>query len=349
MVTRPGPLPDSLGEGFSVRAAVREGVTPGRLRGTDLAVPFRGTRLRSTPHVSPTSDPHAYAHEAEVLRAEIIRRAYAYRSIAPRHAFFCCVTAAVLWGLPLPNRVLRAGSSVSRRADANLNDPVPPFIDVGVVAPHRATRTQGTRGHQLTAQLIRVRATRGTQLTDPATTWVLLAAHLSVEELIILGDAIVHEPRARGMRRGAPGSGLGTLKQLEAALNAGRRIGGTKARAALARIRVGSASPPETLTRLALVDAGLPEPALDVDVFAADGRAIGYTELAYVAQRILIEYEGDHHRTDRHQWDRDIEKHAACVEAGWTVIRLTSRHLRPSPAPAVARIRAALMAAGWRP
>ena len=53
MVTRPGPLPDSLGEGFSVRAALREGVTPGRLRGTDLAVPFRGTRLRSTNHVLP--------------------------------------------------------------------------------------------------------------------------------------------------------------------------------------------------------------------------------------------------------------------------------------------------------
>lgn len=122
-----------------------------------------------------------------------------------------------------------------------------------------------------------------------------------------------------------------------------------KLREALPQIRVGSASPPETELRLAVLRAGLPEPALDVDVLDEHGSVIGYTELAYPRWMILIEFEGDHHRTSRAQWDRDIEKHARCVALGWTVLRHTARHVRPTPIAAVTGIRDALLRAGWRP
>ncbi|WP_295818485.1 hypothetical protein [uncultured Microbacterium sp.] len=36
------------------------------------------------------------------------------------------------------------------------------------------------------------------------------------------------------------------------------------------------------------------------------------------------------------QWQRDIEKHAACVAAGWEVVRLTAADLRRDAAPAAA-------------
>ena len=92
----------------------------------------------------------------------------------------------------------------------------------------------------------------------------------------------------------------------------------------------------------------MPEPTLDFDVIASDGTAIGFTELAYPEYRLLIEYEGDHHRTDREQWQRDVDKHAACVDEGWQVLRLTSKHLYPSTEPAVDRVFTALVRGGWR-
>lgn len=355
----PRPLPASLGEGFSVRQAADAGVTRRRLRGSDLEAPLRGVRLR--PRAKRTADdvPDAggRAPEAAELRAEILRRARAYATIAPPHALFTRVTAAIAWGLPLPLRVLRRFAAMrspatdpegrrTPRPDATTARE-PRELDVGVPVPHRASKASGIRGHQLKIAPGDVRSANGLTVTSPAMTWALLAPELSVDELIELGDAIVRIPRAMGMRRGDPASALASIADLEATTAGGRRHGATKLREALPQIRVGSASPPETRVRLACVRAGLPEPALDVDVFDAEGHAIGYTELAYIDERILIEYEGDHHRTDRAQWYRDIEKHAAAVAAGWNVIRLTAKDAYPSTDPAVAKIRAALLREGW--
>lgn len=268
-----------------------------------------------------------------------MRHAQIFALIAPPDWFFSHVTAAVIWGLPLPMRLLRA-----------VFDPAEPRgLDVAAFAPRRAPRASGVRGHELQSRLTHVRTHKGLRVASPSTTWVLLAPMLQVDELIGLGDALVRVPRRRGMERGTSADALATIDQLADAIHAGRRIGASKLRDALPHVRVGSASTGETRVRVALQRAGLPEPALDIDVFARDGTPIGYTELAYPDHRLLIEYEGDHHRLDRTQWDRDIEKHAECVAAGWTVIRLTARHAYPSPAPAVHRVREALIRAGWRP
>jgi hypothetical protein len=119
------------------------------------------------------------------------------------------------------------------------------------------------------------------------------------------------------MHRGTPADALAARDDLVEAMEAGRRVGAARLRAALGLIRVGAASPPETRIRLACVRRQLPEPLLDVDVFGVDGRPIGFTELAFPDHGVLVEYEGDHHRRSPKQWQRDIEKHAACVAAGW--------------------------------
>ena len=334
----PNPLPASLPAVFTVGAAERAGVSRGRLQARDLEAPFRGVRVRVAPRPTASAieadDVSPRAREGRRLRAEILARVAAYAPIMPAGAFFSHATAAVLWDLPLPLRVLR---DTARE------------IDVAVHDARRGMKAAGVRGHQLRASMTPVRDRRGIRLTSPATTWALLGSLLGVDELVEVGDAIVHIPRARGMRRGVAEDALATPGQLGLALAAGRRIGADRLREALPLVRVGSASPGETRLRLALVRAGLPEPDLDVDVFAEDGTAIGFTELAYVRHRVLIEYEGDHHRTDRTQWDRDIDKHAACVDAGWDLVRITARHLLDRGGVAAARVRAALIRAGWRP
>lgn len=348
---QPQPLPDSLGASFSVSEAKRAGVSARRLRHPGLDAPFWGVRARastSTPEDDPVFDESPLAEEARLLTAAVRRLACAFAANAGEGCFFSHITAAVLWKLPVPVRELRKavqlgdGQGEPGRSAAH-------GIDVAVLAPRRAPKGAGVNGHELAPYLTALRTVDGLRVTSPATTWAMLAPLLTVDELVRVGDAIVRIPRRRGMQRGDESDALGTREQLEAAMNAGRRHGVGRLRAALPMIRVGSASPGETDLRLACIRAGLPEPQLDIDVMDRSGVAIGYTELAYPAWRVLIEYEGDHHRTDRAQWLRDIDKHAACIDAGWTVIRLTSRHVYPTGFAAVTRIREALFRAGWRP
>lgn len=346
----PAPLPDRLGDAFSVRSARAAGVSVRRLRHQTLDAPFRGTRTRS-----PATDDQAekarddesrWAAEARRLTKEIALQARALSQVAPATHFFCHVTAAVLWGLPVPLRLLRAALLPTVRNGVE----VPARgIDVGVMAPGRAARTKGTRGYRLSSAMANVAAVKGLRVSDPASTWALLASELTVDELIELGDAIVNIPRRRGMIRGTEADALATMDELATAANTPYRRHAGKLRAALAEVRVGSASVAETRIRRDSTRSGLPAPELDYDVFALNGIAIGFTELAYPEYHLLIEYEGDHHRTDRDQWQRDVDKHRACAEAGWEVLRLTAKDVFPTTKPAIAFIRSALIRAGWRP
>ena len=62
--------------------------------------------------------------------------------------------------------------------------------------------------------------------------------------------------------------------------------------------------------------------------------------------KVIIEYEGDQHRTDRYQWNRDIERQEDFARGGWVLIRVTADRLR-WPREVVLRVFAALRAAGY--
>lgn len=196
--------------------------------------------------------------------------------------------------------------------------------------------------------LVTIQQKDGLAVASPASTWAMLAGELSVRELVIIGDAIVRVPRD-DWGAAHPEAALATTEQLRDAIAAGPRRGIRKLRQAIELVRVGSASPLETEYRLDADAAGLPDPELDVEIFDADGRRIGITEVVYRRYRVLVEIEGDHHRTSRRQWERDIEKYAAYVAAGWEVVRLTSSHIRGRRPRAVEIVRAALVRHGWRP
>ena len=219
-------------------------------------------------------------------------------------------------------------------------------LEVGVVAPRRAPRRRGIRGVKVDAALVAVRTHAGLPVASPASTWAMLGAALSVRDLVRVGDAIVRVPRdARGVPM--PHERLATVAQLEAALRAGRRRGAGRLREALALVRVGSSSPLETDFRIDAAAAGLPEPELDVEVRDRRGRLLGISEIVYSRFRTVVEVEGDHHRTSRAQWARDIEKYAAYVAEGWEVVRLTSLHIRGRDPRAVGIVAAVLRRHGW--
>ncbi len=78
-----------------------------------------------------------------------------------------------------------------------------------------------------------------------------------------------------------------------------------------------------------------------------DRGPIGRVDLVYLAFKIIIEYEGDQHRTDRAQWNRDIDRHEDFARDHWTLIRVTSERLR-WPRQVVRTVFAALRSAGYR-
>ncbi len=69
--------------------------------------------------------------------------------------------------------------------------------------------------------------------------------------------------------------------------------------AVLVRERVDSFR--ETDLRLWLVLAGLPEPEVNIDVFADDGTWLARGDLVLQQYRLVVEHEGWHHERDAEQ------------------------------------------------
>jgi hypothetical protein len=92
-------------------------------------------------------------------------------------------------------------------------------------------------------------------------------------------------------------------------------------RTALPLVDAGAASPKETWLRLLLIDAGYPTPETQLPVYDADG-LIGVVDMGWEALRVAVEYDGDHHRSNRRQYVRDQRRMRRLEAAGWIVIRV---------------------------
>lgn len=263
--------------------------------------------------------------------ADALQCAHEYALRMPEHEFFSHQTAALLWRAPLPPN---AGMS---RSGGDVRE----LLHVSVLAPHRLPRGAGVRGHEAQPATSRVviHPESGLRVASPATTWAMLGAVLRHPyDVIAVGDHMIRVPRMPGGFPKTLPPALAAPAHLEAALMSGRRVGKPALRAALPRLRTGSSSRPETWMRVTIVDGGLPEPEIDVDVYAPDGRFIGCVDGAYIDLKIALEYEGDHHRTDPVTWNRDIQKHDDLVAHGWRVIRVTREMLFVHPEELVRRV-----------
>lgn len=339
MPNRPTPLPASLALTFRCDEALAAGASRRRLRAGDLIAPHRGVRIRRDGDhlVAHPDEPGALA--AAVQRA-VATRARAYAAVMPEGAFVAGRSAVAVYGLPLERLAGEAfaGERLLTGDEA---------LTVATWKPMRAPRARGVAGMQLAPSLTRVRIVGGLAVTSPASTWAMLAGHLDVPALVRLGDAIVRIPRDEHGRR-QPERRLTTVDHLcAAALVPGRR-GRPRLLEALDLVRVGSMSPLETDFRLAVIADGLPEPELDVEIRSASGLLLGIADAVYRPFRTIVEVEGDHHRTSREQWNRDIAKHAAYVAAGWEVVRLTGGHIRGHRPHAPTLVREVLLRHGLR-
>ncbi len=109
--------------------------------------------------------------------------------------------------------------------------------------------------------------------------------------------------------------------------------------AALELVDPGAQSPRESYLRLLLIDAGLPRPQTQIPVLGVDGIPVAYLDLGWKEYMVAVEYDGDHHRTDRRQYLKDIRRLEMLERMGWIIIRVVAED---HPAEIVRRVRAAL-------
>ena len=287
-----------------------------------------------TPQAFGVAQDHTHTQTQTRARARVEELVRTYALVMPDGSFFSHVTSAFLWDIPLPRGLWGIrGTDAAAHVDR---------LDVAVLSPARHPRAAGIPGHEVARRLVSVvrHPVLDVPLASPASTWAMLGAVLwDPYDLVAAGDAFVREP----MFHDDPPA-LATTRQLQTAVAAGRRVGVGRLRAALPLVRTRSASRRETWVRLALIDAGLPEPELNVSVRSDDGRQLAVVDLAYPDLRVAIEYEGEHHLFDPRQWTRDIARHEELAAHGWVVIRVTKLDLLGGGSSLVARVRRAIAA-----
>lgn len=212
--------------------------------------------------------------------------------------------------------------------------------------PREATppKTKGVRGRRLVTHRASTYVVDGVPVVDPIAAVFTCAKDLTVDQAVIMIDAMVttadNYPGLRAVRERP----RVTLSDVEARLAEWGAFSGHRTiRSALPLARDGVESPKETETRLLLVTAGLPEPIVQYEV--RDGvRLLARVDLAYPDLKIAIEYEGDGHRTVKNQWRTDIRRQRDLEDRGWIVIRLTQYDLGGGAAALISRIRRAIAA-----
>ena len=208
----------------------------------------------------------------------------------------------------------------------------------GVVAGHSASALHGSKwvDHRAPGQLLydHRRPPSGIR------TWSDTVAD---DETQVIGDVLTTNPARTAFDlacRNPVGSAVAAidalaratrLKVADAELVAERYKGHRnirRARRALALVDAGAQSPRETWLRLMVIEAGYSPPQTQIAVYGEYGELVAVVDLGWEDLKIALEYEGDHHRTDRRQLRRDIERYEALDTMGWIAIRVTADHTR---------------------
>ncbi|UXM90867.1 endonuclease domain-containing protein [Paenarthrobacter sp. JL.01a] len=242
-------------------------------------------------------------------------------SAASPGAWISHVTAARLHGFPLPPWL----------SDSN---------ELHLSKPRRlpAVRRKGVTGHTLVVAEGEIELVRGLWISTRPRTWLDLARTLPLNELICVGDHLIRMPRAEFEHRD---TAYATIDGLRAMVERHKNLQGiVRAREALELMRVGADSAPESMLRLAMLDAGLPEPELQVHLRIGD-RLSPSADLGYRERRLAIQYDGGHH-LEEEQIHSDRRRDKAFRTAGWTVLVFGKDDLADGFGDATVRIKGAL-------
>ncbi len=243
------------------------------------------------------------------------------------------------------------GAWISHSTAARLHELImPPWLSdsnaLHLSKPRNLSRARrkGISGHETIAFPDEVETNRHLHISTRPRTWLDLAGTLTLKDLVCIGDQLIRIPRPEFEGRTEP---FATPKSLGEMLGRHPNLQGiVRARQALELVRVGADSGPESLMRLAMHDAGLPEPELQLKLW--DGPKSPSADAGYRDRKIALQYDGAHH-LDELQRHSDIRRDKAFRAAGWQVLVFTGEDLADGFDGAVRRIKHALRKAPIQP
>lgn len=273
-----GPvLPDEMrSRPFTVGELRDAGLPRSRLRHPSLHLPTRSVRS-----VEPVEG--------------LVARAAAFAKALPDDCAFSHATAAVLLGIPLPERFQKAT-----------------VLDVMRDSRRTPVRRKFCVGHRGLESRTVVEVS-GLRVVAGFDTWCdlgeLVGRGLTVDDLVVAGDALVRHRAAEDA----------TLARALARRCRPRGAVGLEEAAALVRPRV--ASPMESRARLMFVRAGFPEPEVNADVHDAHGGWLLEGDLVWRQQRVIGEYQGADHGSIRRR-SADSARSTAAEDHDYRLIEI---------------------------
>jgi hypothetical protein len=149
-------------------------------------------------------------------------------------------------------------------------------------------------------------------------------------------------PRALATLDAALRSGTCTRDDLRRAAQrqSGRR-GIVAVRGLLTLAAPGAESPMESEARLAMIDGGLPEPALQYEVVGVEGQT-WRLDFAWPEYAVAAEYDGVAWHSGPDAFFRDRRRYSALQDLGWVIVSIVAEDVRYRPWELVRRIESQL-------
>ncbi|MCK5891285.1 DUF559 domain-containing protein [Aeromicrobium sp.] len=249
-------------------------------------------------------------HVAADVELDLLTRIEGARLVLPRDAAVSHSTAMRLHGFDRPGH---------------------PALEFSTNTRHQR-RLPGVTVHRRRGTL-HPRTVHGVPTLGPDRTFVDVALLLRLPDLVAFGDHLVHR-------------GLTTVDDLRWYVESRHLDGVRRARRVAPLVRAGAESPPESIVRLLLRFARLPEPEVNGVVHDASGEFLARGDLVYRRWKVIVEYDGIHHERDPRTRQHDIRRRELLEADGWIVIVVTAKDLsRPDSVPA--RVHAALVRHGY--
>lgn len=236
---------------------------------------------------------------ATAVEDSLSLRAQSVGLVLPDDAVVCDRTAAWLWNV-------------------NVLDPDERFevpeVEVAVPPGHVRPRRKHVRGMERDLEEFEVVEVFGVRVTTPVRTALDVACIRGRWGALAVLDAFMAEHDV-------------THRDFEKALRRfGGRRGVTQARELCPLATAKSESAGESWTRGAIIDADLPLPDPQVEVFE-DGRLMARLDLAYRRHRIAVEYDGEEFHGEA-KAAHDERRRAWLRSQGWHVIVVRKHQLR---------------------
>jgi hypothetical protein len=274
--------------GFAARPFSREeGLAAGMSSG-QLRSPYLHVPTRGTRTLDPPEDLQEWVQTLN--------------TIIPADAAYSHLTACVLWKLPIP---LTTGQTA--------------LVDVMRDSSRTRIRRGMCRGHK-GLESRQVEELDGLRVVGLLDTWCdlgELGSEMALRDLVAVGDCIANRMADRSPDHPAFSEVL--AKRV-------RPRGLRTLESALALIRYGSRSPMESFTRILFVQAGFPEPRINVALGDEDGEWLLTGDLVWDDQRVVLEYQGLHHAS-RVQRSHDADRAGVAMDHGAVIIEAYAEDL----------------------